>query len=314
MAHQPIYRLVRRAGKTYRLLTSVEGADEERLARLIEANNRWRALENPEPHQLRVSFSQQGSFALPPPPPVQRREGRVRPALEHGQQFIDLHTDPPATRDVGVGDAPARADAETQIQSDDLLVPTAPPVPLHADRLDEARRKRFELHCSLRPAAPFMGNSSEAGYNCEPNKDFSTLPKFYPSYFRPEAFHGPWCQFKTKLVNWFKSLPGIRNFITVKGQCYPKIEQDLYAHLLLEMAFTSHTCKSLAMLKARARRYLGAYDLSGISSAEYYDMIVSTCLAAYFTPGVGDTIHRAASLNNKKNVSVYEAELEKLFS
>nr|WKV34388.1 MAG: RNA-dependent RNA polymerase [Riboviria sp.] len=245
------------------------------------------------------------------------------PHLEKNQLLIPLHTD---FCSQAVGTSGDKIEAGTQFQWEDQtptqivstqtgyleeFAPSAPPMPTEPDLADVVAEERNKANRQLRPVPPFWGRSSYVGLNCKDNKDFSHLPRFYPTYITVNTKLSSWQVFKEKLAGWWAKLP----FANHSGKSFDvKIEQDLYYHLMLEMAFTSHTSKSLPMLKAKARRYLGQFDLSHISSGEYYSMIVNTCIAAYFTCGLGARIQKLNTKEMQAQIKQYEEELDQLLA
>lgn len=218
--------------------------------------------------------------------------------LEPGQEFVPL-TDGP----ILIG---TTYNTSSTQYSDDMmedLAPSAPPPPLFGEALEEAYAERNRLAYDKRPVPQFWGLSSNF-MNCLPNKDFSHLPRFVPHWMDVPERKGIWKKFGKAVKRfWAKIWP----FAGTEGKVHHRIELDLYYHLMLEMAFTNHTSKSLVMLKAKARRYLAAFDLSHITSGEYYNMILHTCLAAYFTAGQAAAMRFAQ--DNHEGIDEYEREL-----
>lgn len=253
-------------------------------------------------------------------PPVQRRRrvrgpemvdvavgpGPMEPVLEEGQMLIPLA---PRNQDQGIQVDPIQMD-------DDILqgplVPAAPAPALIADDGEEGvEEARERLARSRRPVPPHWSASSVHGYNCLPNNEFSHLPRFVPNYTTIHTKHTAWSVFKDKVVRMFSNIFCLGQ----KGKVHDvQIEVDLYYHLMLEMAFNSHTAKSLIMLKTKARRYLAQFDLSYITSSELYRMIVGTCLAAYYTAGLANLMKGFHTNQRVKDIAEYEKLLAGIIS
>lgn len=244
---------------------------------------------------------------------------RPAPVLEPGQVLVPLV---PQFRDANFQvqefeiyqqiDQPrvdVAVEANEALIAEEQLVPTAPPELTPAELTDELNTDR--------PAPPYWGASSYAARNIKSNPEFSHLPRFIPRYVAMLKQKSKWQQVCRNVKKFlFDHVPMFDLFISRPGSVADVlIEQDLYYHLMLEMAFLPHSAKSLLMLKTKARRYLAQFDLSYLQSGEVYRIIFDTCLAAYFTSGQGPTIKHFLGFSNlTSGVKDYEEAMNKLFT
>lgn len=266
----------------------------------------------------RIAARKIATPSAPPPPKIDMAVGvNFDVVLEEGQQLIELN--PPfrekLTADVAtqftLHDRPPTTTTVTQTEPVEADHPAedVPEPPTMQDLIGDAWAKRDELYGQHRPVPPHWGRSTYVGFNCLPNKDFSHLPRFMPQYYRITKHHSYHHQLWKFLSKVWHALP----FTGPRPPKYlgPLVEMELTRHLLLEMAFMPHTSKTLLMLKMKAKRYMAQFDISHIPSEEYYNLIINSCLAAYFTPGLGRGFEEFQQrLGDQQDI--YEAALKDL--